>query len=95
LELAALWGVKRQALLQFLDGGQGFVRIVKVLDFVRGLDTNLPLAHLTLLTTITTLPRLITTKLVHVTHLPKEVTTLPELITRNLVLVVTFLWVTL
>jgi len=56
LELAALWVVKRQALLQFLYRGQGFVRIGKVLDFVRGLDTNLPLTVLTLLTTITTLP---------------------------------------
>ena len=81
--------------MQFLDRGQGFVRIANVLDFVRGLDTNLPLTVLTLLTTITTLPRLITTKLVLITHLPKEVTTLPDLITRNLVLVVTFLWLTL
>ena len=90
-----MWVVTRQALLQFLDRGQGFVRIVKVLDFVRGLDTNLRLTVLTLLTTITTLPRLITTKLLLITYLPKEVTTLPELITRNLVLVVTFLWLTL
>ena len=84
--------VKRQALLQFLDRGQGFVRIANVLDFVRGLDTNLPLTVLTLLTTITTLPRLITTYLVLITHLPKEVTTLPEHHTKSLVLVVTFLW---
>ena len=78
MELAALRVVKRQALLQFLDKGQGFVRIANVLDFVRGLDTNLRLTVLTLLTTITTLPRLITTYLVLITHLPKEVTTLPE-----------------
>ena len=71
------------------------MRIVKVLDFVRGLDTNLPLTVLTLLMTITALPRLITTKLVLITYLPKEVTTLPEHITRNLVLVVTYLWLTL
>jgi hypothetical protein len=71
LELAALWVVKRQALLQFLYRGQGFVRIANVLDFVRGLDTNLPLTVLTLLTTITTLPRLITTYLVLITLFTK------------------------
>ena len=49
-----------------------------VLDFVRGLDTNLPLTVLTLLTTITTLPRLITKKLVLITYLPKEIATLPK-----------------
>ena len=90
-----MWVVKRQAHLQFLDRGQGFVRIVKVLDFVRGLDTNLPLTVLTLLTIITTLPRLITTNLVLITYLPKEVTTLPEHHTKRLGLVVTFLWLTL
>ena len=78
--------------MQFLYRGQGFARIVKVLDFVRGLDTNLPLTVLTLLTTFTTLPRLITTKLVLITLLPKEVTTLPEHHTKRLVSVVTFLW---
>ena len=68
------------------------MRIANVLDFVRGLDTNLPLTLLTLLTTIATLPRLITTKLVLITYLPKEVTTLPEHHTKSLGLVVTFLW---
>jgi len=92
LELAALWVVKRQALPAFLALGWLCVRKRDVLDFVRGLDTNLPLTVLTLLTTITTLPRLITTYLVLITHLPKEVTTLPELHTKSLVLVVTFLW---
>ena len=81
--------------MQFLDRGQGFVRIANVLDFVRGLDTNLPLTVLTLLTTITTLPRLITTYLVLIIYLPKEVTTLPEHHTKSLGLVVTFLWLTL
>ena len=57
------------------------MRIANVLDFVRGLDTNLPLTVLTLLTIITTLPGFITTKLVLITYLPKEVTTLPEFIT--------------
>jgi hypothetical protein len=86
---------KRQVLLQFLDRGQDFVRIVKVLDFVRGLNTNLPLTVLSLLAIITTLPRHITIKLVLITYLPKEVTTLPEHHTKGLGLVVTFLWLTL
>ena len=69
------------------------MRIANVLDFVRGLDTNLPLTVLTLLTTITTLPRLITTNLVLITYLPKEVTTLPEHHTKCLVLDATFSYV--